>query len=299
MLGAMPPLRPLIALAVLLSLLAACAAAPAAITPATTPSADPCVPWGCAQQTRFSAASALIGRQPGHLAIVVKDRVTGAVWRGGDPALRSWAGSTPKLALAVTLLERARTGAVILRPVDNARIDAMLHVSDNEAADGLWDTYADSEAVMSRWQSVYGMTKASYVDNWERRWGFVKLPPDDLVNLMEYVLGKLNPTDRASIVDRMRAVGTVQQWGVWGAGTTLNPGVKDGWDYCVEFGDTVYRWVTSTVGFAGPGERYVVAAMYDEATQQSLDDGVHVLTDLVATVFGAAVPAPAVVPPPD
>src|SRR5262245_33721973 len=116
------------------------------------------------------------------------------------------------------------------------------------------------------------MASASYVDGWERRWGFVKLTPGDLINLMAYVLEKLDAADRTSIVDRMRAVGPTQQWGVWGAGPQLHPGVKDGWDYCVELGDTVHRWVTSTVGFAGPDERYLVAALYDEDPSQELDN---------------------------
>ena len=53
------------------------------------------------------------------------------------------------------------------------------------------------------------------------------------------------------------------------------------------------------VGFAGPDARYIIAAMYyQQPGGDSLDHGVHVLTDLVATIFGAAVPAPAVIPPP-
>jgi hypothetical protein len=291
----MPSLGRIIAVATLVPLLAACSLSPSAGT-AGGPAVEPCGPWGCEQQARFKAASAFLGRQQGQLGIAVKDRVTGEVWRGGDPNLRSWAGSTPKLALAVTLVEQARAGTITLDRADTARIDAMLHLSDNEAADGLWDDYADSASMMRRWQSVYGMTTASYVDGWVDRWGFVKLAPQDLINLMTYVLDKLTAADRASIVDRMRAVGPPQQWGVWGAGAGLRPGVKDGWDYCVEIGDSVYRWVTSTVGFVGPEERYVVAAMYDDAPGQELDHGVHVLTDLVATVFGAPVPAPVVVP---
>lgn len=283
----------MIAVAIVIPALTACSLSG---TDDQSASADACAPWGCEQQARFEAASAFIGRQKGHLGIVVQDRLTGEVWRGGDPRLRSWAGSTPKLALAVTLLEQARAATITLDRADAAWIDAMLHVSDNEAADELWDKYADSASIMSRWQSVYGMTTASYVDGWTTRWGFVKLTPQDLINLMVYVLDTLNAADRTSIVDRMRAVGAPQQWGVWGAGASLRPGVKGGWDYCVEIGDTVYRWVTSTVGFVGPDERYVVAAMYDEAPEQDLDNGVHVLTDLVATVFGAPVPAPAVVP---
>ena len=42
--------------------------------------ADPCAPWGCAQQARFAAAAAFIASQQAHVGIVVKDRMTGAVW---------------------------------------------------------------------------------------------------------------------------------------------------------------------------------------------------------------------------
>jgi hypothetical protein len=115
---------------------------------------------------------------------------------------------------------------------------------------------------------------------------------------MGYILDFLDPADRKSIVDRMRSVGGEQQWGVWGAGPVLQPGVKDGWDYDAEKGSDTYRWVLSTVGFVGPDERYIVAAMYDmlPSDLDGLGPGVHTITDLIATVFGAIVPAPVVVP---
>ncbi|GAB3863765.1 hypothetical protein [Dactylosporangium cerinum] len=50
-------------------------------------------------------------------------------------------------------------------------------------------------------------------------------------------------------------------------------------------------WVTHTVGFAGPGERYVVAAMYEQGASGTLDKGAHAVSDAVATYFGAPVPA--------
>src|SRR5215218_9236970 len=131
----MPSFGRIIAVALLVPLLAACSSEPVAGSANGTGAADPCGPWGCEQQARFSAASAFIGRQKGHIGLVVKDRVTGEIWRGGEPQLRSWAGSTPKLALAVTVLEEARAGTITLDPDDTAGIDAMLHVSDNEAAD--------------------------------------------------------------------------------------------------------------------------------------------------------------------
>jgi hypothetical protein len=50
------------------------------------------------------------------------------------------------------------------------------------------------------------------------------------------------------------------------------------------------------VGFVDADERYLVAAMYDQPPEGTIDIGVHVLTDLVAILFAAPVPAPAVVP---
>ncbi|HEX5995288.1 MAG TPA: hypothetical protein VFY84_09130 [Jiangellales bacterium] len=289
--------RGAVALLLVLAVAAACGAR-AEPEPIAGPTPDVCAPWGCEQQARFDAASAFLASQPGTVAILVSDRQTGAVWRAGDQELRTWAGSTPKLALTVYLLEQARAGQLELGTRDWADIDAMLSVSDNGAADELWDMYADPATVMQRWQTTYGMAGASYVDTFPARWGFVKLTVQDLANLMAFVLDGLDPADRASIVERMRTVGGPQQWGVWGAGTDLLPGVKDGWDYAAEAGSDQYRWVTATMGFVGPEERYVVAALFDQPPGDlgSIDAGVHVLTDLVATVFGASVPAPVVVP---
>jgi hypothetical protein len=256
----------------------------------------PCAPWGCDQVARFEQASAFIATQRGAISLVVTDRQTGAVWRAGEPQLRTWAGSTPKLALAVYLMEEARAGTLTLSPEDLADIDAMLDTSDNAAADRLWAKHADPGPVLQRWQNTYGMANASYVDGFAQRWGDVKLTPQDLINLMMYVLEELDPADRGSIVERMRSVGEPQQWGVWGVGEQLRPGVKNGWDYPAEQGSSEQRWVTSTVGFVGDDERYLVATMYDQPADGTIDIGVHVLTDLVAIVFGAPVPAPAVVP---
>jgi hypothetical protein len=255
-------------------------------------------PWDCAQQARFDAARALIATQPGHVSIEVRDRVTGAVWQGGEPTFRIWAGSTPKLALAVALREEARAGQITLDGQANSQIAAMLSVSDNDAADALWNRYAHSAALMTRFKQRYGMSTAGYVPGFPNRWGFIKCTSRDLANLMAYILDKLNADDRASIVDAMRHVGPPQQWGVWGVGPSLQPGVKDGWS--VEKDDGVDHWIMATVGFVGPQERYIVAAMYHQPPGgETQDRGVHLLTDLVATVFGSPVPAPAVIPPAD
>ena len=260
---------------------------------------DLCGPWGCAQKARFDAAAVLVAGTSG-LAVEVTDRATGEVWRAGDSDLRTWGGSMPKLALAIYLLEEQRADRLQLSEQDRADIDKMLAVSDNAAAERLWTSFglnqpATGAAVMQRWRETYGMTNASYVDEDAPRWGAVKLGVGDLTALVRYVVERLDPADRALVVDRMRNVGLPQQWGVWGAGPQWKPGLKNGWYYTR---DASPRWVLATAGFVGADERYLVSALYDEPPGgiASIAVGVHLLTDLVAVIFGAPLPAPAEVP---
>jgi len=92
----------------------------------------------------------------------------------------------------------------------------------------------------------------------------------------------------------------VQQWGVWSAGPSMQPGVKGGWSVEKD-DDGKDHWVVLSVGFAGPEARYVVSVTHDlppgtRSTNGNLDVGVHTVSDLVATVFGAPVPANPVIP---
>jgi hypothetical protein len=272
-------------------------AAPPDVTPgAPSPSAD-CGPWGCDQQRRFAAATSLVKTKPGYLGIVVRDRQTGAVWRTGTPDHVMWTSSTIKLAIATSLLERARTGEVTLDAAAHQQIAAVFSVSDDNAADALWNRYG-RDALVPRFQQVYGMTGLTFVPGFPRRWGFMKSSAEDLQRLMSYVLEKLDGADRDYIVGAMRHVGQIQQWGVWAAGPTLQPGTKDGWS--IESDPGGKHWCTSAVGFAGPGARYVVAVMYHlPPGSGTIDAGVHAVSDLVATVFGAPAPAPVTVPDPN
>ena len=252
-----------------------------------------CGPWGCAQQRRLTAAAALVRTRPGQLGISVLDRQTGEVWTAGTADHRMWASSTPKLALATSLLERARTGEVTLDGAARAQIDAMLAVSDDDAADALWDRYGGA-ALLPRFRERYGMTGLDFVPGFPRRWGFLKGSTGDLRRLMTYVLTKLDAPDREHVVSAMRHVGNIQRWGVWAAGPAQQPGTKDGWS--IESDAGRQHWCTSSVGFAGPGERYVVAVMDDLPPGASIAAGVHAVSDVVATVFGAPVPAAVTVP---
>ena len=262
---------------------------PAATAAATTT----CSRWGCAEDARLAAARTLVGREPGQLGVTVLDRRTGAVWEAGTPAHRMWASSTPKLALATSLLERARTGELTLDATARRQLAAMLATSDDDAADALWDRYGGA-ALLPRFRDRYGMSGAGFVPGFPQRWGFIKVSAQDLRRLMTYVLTRTDPADRAYLTTAMRTTGSIQHWGVWAAGAAQQPRAKDGWS--IEKDAGTEHWCTSSVGFAGPAERYVVAVMDDLPPGAGIAPGVHAVSDVVATLFGAAVPAPVTVP---
>ena len=170
----------------------------------------------------------------------------------------------------------------------------MLDTSSDLAANALWDKYG-KDAFVPRFQQQYGMTNLVFPAAAVHRWDQLKCTPDDLVHLMSFVLDRADPADRDYLTAAMRRAGAIQHWGVWAAGTPNQPGMKNGWS--METDDKAKHWVTHSVGFAGPEEQYEIAIMYDQDPGGTVDVGVHTVSDVVATVFGAPVPATVTVPP--
>jgi hypothetical protein len=302
------------------AVLAACGAGPpppAALAPSTPSPADaPIAPtaaptaaaagcpdpaWSCTQQQRFAAAASHARRAAGphgHLAAVFVDRTTGATWRTGDTGRPGWTASTIKLAIAADLLARARAGTIHLSAADRRDLAGMLNFSDEAASDRLWKAYGGAD-MLDRFRIRFGMAMLRFVPGFSAGpyWGFVRCSTDDLARLMQHVLTVADLADRAYLVAALRGVARNQQWGVWAAGTAEHPGNKDGWSFESDPGGR--HWVTATVGFAGPDERYLVAVSDQLDPAGSLADGVHAVSDLVALLFGQPVPAPVAVPAPD
>ncbi|GAA4871466.1 tat pathway signal sequence [Pseudonocardia benzenivorans] len=234
----------------------------------------------------------------GYLGVEMLDRTTGAVWRDGATTHEGWTASTIKLAIAADLLTRARAGVVTLTAADRHDMDTMLNFSDEAASDRLWKRFGN-DAMLARFRSTFGMTGLRFVPGFTAStyWGFVTCTTDDLLALGRWVLAQAAPADRAYLVAALRGVAANQRWGVWAAGPDQHPGNKDGWSF--ESDPYGRHWVADTVGFAGPGERYVVAVTYQVDPAGSLADGVHAVSDVVALLFGRPVPAPVTVPAPD
>ena len=232
----------------------------------------------CDLAARIAAADAYLAGRPGSVGYVLRDRATGAVYRNSHAADLVWTASTIKLAMVVDLLTRQRVGTISLTERDRALIAAMLHSSDDDAADTLWSRYggADHQAYNAAFPR-YGMTdlrpQRGFTDVFPY-WGFQKYTANDLDRLINYTLTTFDPADRADVVAQLQHVAPNQQWGVWGAGAPMTPGNKDGWS--LEQGG----WVINSVGFAGPGQRYTLAVMNALGAQDGYDDGVATTTEL-------------------
>jgi len=252
-----------------------------------------CGGWECPIAERFEPAARLVAEAPGYLGVAVRDRETGQLWTAGAVDRPIWTASTIKVAIIADQLVRARAGELTIGASDRRGFDQMLSTSYNRPATNLWAKHG-GEAALERYRTVFGMTGVQFPTE-ERLWGAIKATTLDFVALMKFVLEDLHPDDRAYLVHGMRTVAEIQQWGVWCAGPEWEPGVKAGWNV-EENPDGERHWVVNSVGFAGPDERYIVSVMYEllpgtQVPGHRLGDGEQVVSDVVATLFGAPVPA--------
>jgi hypothetical protein len=243
--------------------------------------------FSCLMRWRIRAAQRYLAGKPGRIGLVLHDRLSGATWRDANAAADFPAASTMKLAMVTDVLLRARGGRLALSPTDWTLIHQALHQSSDAAADRLWFAFEDGRFL--RRITRFGMTSGSFSAS-QPYWGYMYCSPEDLDNLMNYVLGELPGGERDYLVRQLRHVAPIQQWGVWGAGQSGRPGNKDGWE------DDGGTWVTNSVGFAGPGARYTLAIMYElRAPRSGFRIGTNLLTQLSALLFqGDQVPRPMV-----
>lgn len=230
-------------------------------------------------QKRVAATKAYVAGRPGVAGIVLRDRRTGAVWRSADAGTLIWACSTPKLAMVVDLLLRNDSGAVRLTPDDRVLMHKMLNASDDDAAHTLWNRYG-GEDFAKRFPS-YGMTDMRFTDQHPHHWGWILTTANDLDRLVNYVL-KMPPRHRDYLVHEMQHVDPNQQWGVWGAGAAAKPGNKNGWSDDNDDGS----WITNSVGFTGPGQRYTLAIMDNtKVIEHGFETGKETTTGIGRTLF--------------
>jgi hypothetical protein len=159
-----------------------------------------------------------------------------------------------------------------------------LYTSNDDDATALWNQFEDASFIDRI--RTFGMHNTRFTS--AAFWGDVDTTPQDLSNLINYVLDKTPPKVRNYLVYRLQHVSALdQQWGVWGAGPENHPGNKDGWE---QNPNGYGVWITNTVGFAGPDQEYTLAIMYNLGSYgESGDSGFHYgtnkLTQISAMLF--------------
>lgn len=223
-------------------------------TEVTAVPCDDSVGFDCDFQDRFAAVTAYLAQRPGVVGVVVHDRLTGARWSNDSAGVYIWTASTIKLAIAVNLLQRNRSGEIELSDYDYEQMAYMLAESDNYATDYLWSTYGElpSEAYVD-----HGLPDLEATDDEVGVWGYELATTSAMADLVDFALAELSRDDRAWLVGQMRGVIDDQRWGVLGLDDDARAGAKNGWD-AEETG-----WVVNSVGFVGPRQRYTVAIMND------------------------------------
>jgi hypothetical protein len=214
----------------------------------------------CDLRQRIAEAERYVATRPGTVGFVLRDRATGAKYRNANAGIPIWTASTIKLAMVADLLTRERAGSLRLSDADRRLMVAMLRNSDNAAADTLWSRYGGTDQVFNANFPRYGMpnvrAQAGFGDVFPY-WGFQKATADDFDGLMNYVLTGLTRADATAVVAEMQRVDGQQQWGVWGAGSAMAPGNKN-----------------------GPQQRYTLAIMNALDDEGGYDDGVATTTQL-------------------
>jgi hypothetical protein len=238
----------------------------------------------CTMQHRISEVERYIAHQPGEIGVELHDRHTGASWGNKEADADFPAASTIKLAIITDVMRRHITGNLSLGPADWDLINEILYNSDDAAGDQLWFAYEDG-GFQQRIRR-FGM-RSAYFSGSPPYWGFMYCSPHDLDNLMDYDLDRLPARYGNYIVHRMRRVGSIEQWGVWGAGRAERPGNKDGWE------NQGSVWITNTVGFAGPNARYTLAIMDNLGGAGDFHEASTTLSEIASLLFrGHLGPAP-------
>ena len=262
--------------------------------PTLRPSPPPCPVqfrgFSCLMSERIRQAERYAASRPGTIGIVLHNRLSGATWRNRFARMDFPAASTIKLAMVADVMLRNDDGQIALGPYDWNLIYNILHESSDTAGDALWFAFEDGSFVDRIRQ--FGMRSTTFSSS-TAYWGYMYTSPADLDNLMNFILNKMPARNRDYIVGHLRHVATIQQWGVWGAGREDRPGNKDGWE---DNGDV---WITNTVGFAGPRERYTLAIMDDVGGGETFHDGSNTLTQISSLLFsGHHAPQPRAVATP-
>jgi hypothetical protein len=208
------------------------------------------------------------------LGAVVFDRVIGAapLSINGDVPFRS--ASLVKLLIAIDALHRGATES------ERQSLAHMLSVSDDNIASAFW-TQGGAGAIVTRSVALVGLTGTEPPEQ-SGKWGEVKVTPNDMVRVYQYVMDALPIADHTLIVDALAqapqfAADDFDQYFGIPDGMNTQWAIKQGW------GNNDSAMVLHSTGLVGAKWRYVVVLM----TKHPLGSGWRTSADSVTAAAGA------------
>ena len=235
--------------------LAGCAGGSTVPTPSASPTGT--------VRDQLQAALTAISAGTEKLGVAVRDLRTGASWDfRGDYAAQSASMAKPMI---VSMALRKALADKLAQPLpypQSVQAQEAIRVSDNDAADALWD-WAGRRPAYDALASDLGLKdthSAPEKDFWSWTW---TTPLDQLSFMHQLVKG-----DTTALTDAQRSyllglMGQVQDDQTWGVGFpksgTVQVEMKNGW---VQFQSTDNLWAVNSIGHvAGDGRDYLLTIM--------------------------------------
>jgi Beta-lactamase enzyme family len=244
--------------------------------------------------------SLLTGRT-GQVTAALYDKRTNQTWVYHRGVLE-YTASIVKVEIMGTLLHRAQTTGQPLTSTEQSELNAMIEVSDNNAASSLLDDVGGPPAVQ-QFDNLAGLTDTTPHATappipgtpWPA-WGLTSTTARDQVALVKrFVFPNkvLTGASRAQGLTLMKSVEVGQNWGVSGGvlpGTTV--ALKNGW---IQFPDALPDatvpggWQINSIGWIkGHGRDYVLAVLTNNDSSEQY--GIDTIQDISQQVFTALAP---------
>ena len=220
------------------------------------------------------------------LAVAVLDRVTGQTTTNGEGDTQLRAASVAKLFTIADILSRREAGQVTTTPADDERIRRALSLSDDEAMNGLYSRFDGPEGI-ERISTLLGLAQTSPPAR-EGQWGEVETSARDVATVWAFVLTRLTPADRDTVLTAMEGARSTAADGFDQAFGLLDPdrrgtaAAKQGWLCCLQSSVDLH-----STGLPDADGRYVVVLLSNQprgydAARELLDDAAGAARDALA-----------------
>jgi beta-lactamase class A len=251
---------------------------------------------------RSAANPALAAKLTSDINAARQGRQSSVAVRVDDPAAKvgCWlhdrrhfdSASVVKVTILGALLRKALDQHRYLTSTEADEADAMITMSDNDAASALWAELGHS--YLQHFLDLAGM--AQTVLGPGGYWGLTQITAYDQIKLLRLLLNKnpvLDAASRGYALSLMAQVIPSQRWGVpAGAPASLTVHVKNGW-----LPRTTHGWRIHSIGsFTGPGGGYSIVVLTQD--NPTMDYGVSTIQRIARVIHRDLNPAASAFLPP-